>query len=212
LIYLSGRLSVEQIGNRLDIGIMLGYRAGSLSHGKRHLEKALWAADNGCYTNPDLDVNEYFEWLQCLSKYQETCLFATAPDVVGDAIQTWERSKRVLPLIRELGYPAALVAQDGIEHCARIEWDSFDCLFIGGTTEWKLSGDAFSVIKQALARGKWVHMGRVNSFRRMLRARYYGCHSTDGTQLAFAPDKRLVQLEKWLDFIRHQPVLGGVQT
>jgi hypothetical protein len=41
MIYLSGRLQAAQIGARPDIGIMLGYRAGSLSHGKRHLEKCL---------------------------------------------------------------------------------------------------------------------------------------------------------------------------
>lgn len=209
MIYLTGRLSVEKIGNRPDIGIMIGYRAGSLSHGRTHLEKTLWAADNGCFTNPKLDVREYLKWLKRLGKYRETCLFATAPDVVGDNKATWERSEPVLPKIRALGYPAALVAQDGIEN-HEIQWDTFDCLFIGGTTEWKLSGDAFSVTRQALREGKWVHMGRVNSFRRLLRARYYGCQSTDGTQLAFAPDKNLALLERWLDFINAQPLLTSI--
>src|SRR5262245_29204398 len=102
MIYLSGALKAEKIGNRLDIGIMIGYREGSLSHGKRHLEKCLWAADNDCYTNPDLNVNRYLTWLKNLSEYKETCLFATAPDVVGDAKQTWERSQDVLPQIRML--------------------------------------------------------------------------------------------------------------
>lgn len=207
MIYLSGRLQAEKIGSRPDIGIMIGYREGSLSHGKRHLEKCLWAADNGCYTNPDIDVDQYLAWLENLSGFRETCLFAVAPDVVADAKATWERSRDVLPQIRALGYPAALVAQDGIED-ETIHWESFDCLFIGGSTEWKLSRDAFWLCREAAKRGKWAHMGRVNSFRRLLQARFAGCHSTDGTQLAFAPDKRLDQLERWLDFIRAQPTLN----
>lgn len=207
MIYLSGRLSASKIGDRLDIGIMLGYREGSLSHGRRHLEKILWAADNGCFTNPDLNVESYLQWLGKLSEWRETCLFAVAPDVVADARATWERSREVLPKIREMGFPAALVAQNGIEDMA-INWEAFDCLFIGGSTEWKLSSNAFWLCREAQKQGKWVHMGRVNSFRRMLQARFAGCNSTDGTQLVFAPDKRLAQLEKWLDFIHKQPVLN----
>jgi hypothetical protein len=207
MIYLSGRLKVEKIGQRLDIGIMLGYREGSLSHGRGHLEKVLWAADNGCFTNPDLNVDNYIAWLTNLAQYKETCLFATAPDVVGDSRATWERSKEILPVIRKLGYPAALVVQDGIE-AGPIKWDDFDCLFIGGSTEWKLSTNTHWLCREAIKQGKWVHMGRVNSFRRMLQARFAGCHSCDGTQLAFAPDKRLEQLERWLDFIEAQPVLN----
>lgn len=207
MIYLSGRLSVEQIGSRPDIGIMLGYREGSLSHGRRHLNKCLWAADNGCYTNPDLNVENYLAWLQNLTEFQETCLFATAPDVVADAKATWERSRDVLPQIRALGFPAAFVAQDGIDN-EPIHWEAFDCLFIGGSTEWKLSNNTYWLCKEAIKEGKWVHMGRVNSFRRLLRARLAGCSSTDGTQLAFAPDKRLEQLERWLDFMKAQPVLN----
>lgn len=207
MIYLSGRLTASKIGERLDIGIMIGFRAGQMAHGKRHLEKVLWAADNGCFTNPDLDVDEYLDWLKNLSEFRETCLFATAPDVVADAKATWERSREVLPKIRALGYPAAFVAQDGIEN-ETIHWESFDCLFIGGSTEWKLSTDTHWLCREALRQGKWAHMGRVNSFRRLLQARFAGCHSVDGTQLAFAPDRRLKQLERWLDFIHRQPVLN----
>lgn len=186
---------------------MLGYRRGRMSFGKGGLAKVVWATDNGCYTNPDIDVTKYLRWLRSLREFRETCLFATAPDVVADAKATWDRSQEVLPRIRELGYPAAFVAQDGIESTP-IPWNSFDCLFVGGSTEWELSSSAFWLCREAAKSGKWVHMGRVNSFQRLLLARFAGCHSTDGTGLAFAPDKRLAQLEKWLDFIQAQPVLN----
>lgn len=187
---------------------MLSYREGiSAPRNPSYLKEVLFGLDNGCFTNPNLNVAKYLGWLKSLNDMRETCLFATAPDVVGNARATWERSKEVLPQIRALGYPAALVAQDGIEG-ERIDWDAFDCLFIGGSTDWKLSTNTHWLCREAIQQGKWVHMGRVNSFRRLIQARFAGCHSCDGTQLAFAPDKRLAQLEKWLDFIKAQPVLN----
>ena len=42
---------------------------------------------------------------------------------VGDAAATLTRSAPMLPRIRALGYPAALVAQDGLEHLA-VPWDA----------------------------------------------------------------------------------------
>ena len=128
---------------------MLGYREGSLSHGRNHLEKVLWAADNGCFTNPDSDVDRYIWWLSSLSAWKENCLFAVAPDVVADAKKTWARSKDARPKIRELGYAAAFVAQDGIDDL-KIEWDAFDCLFIGGSTDWKLSTNTFWLCREAV--------------------------------------------------------------
>lgn len=45
----------------------------------------------------------------------------------------------MLPKIRALGVPAALVAQDGLEDMVdRVPWDEFDVLFIGGSTAFKL--------------------------------------------------------------------------
>lgn len=218
MIYLSGAMQAERIGERKDIGVIVSFRPNGDFMGKtKRFTKCLWAADNGCFTNPNLKVADYLNWLKELSEVKEemedetihsmieNCLFATAPDVVGDAKETWKRSKDVLPLIRELGYPAALVAQDGIED-EEIHWDDFDCLFIGGSTEWKLN--SYWLCREAITRGKWVHMGRVNSLRRMLIARFSGCHSADGTTLAFAPDKKFEEVSAWLEVINRQPVLN----
>lgn len=166
-----------------------------------------WAADTGCYTQgARFDLARYLGWLGRLGPARGSCLFATAPDVVGDARATWERSADVLPRIRRLGYPAALVAQDGAEALA-LEWEAFDALFIGGSTGWKLSEAAFALAAEARARGKWTHLGRVNSRRRMRVAAAAGYHSADGTQAAYGPDKRLAQMTRWLAEIRRQPPL-----
>ncbi|MDQ3802955.1 MAG: hypothetical protein M3416_03765 [Acidobacteriota bacterium] len=208
MIYLSGTLKPKEIANRLDIGLLLGFRPGGDFNGQaKYVDRILWAADNNCFNDPAVKAEDYLTWLERMSPFRENCLFANALDVVGDAAKTWERSRDVLPEIRRLGYPAALVAQDGMED-RPVEWDAFDCLFIGGSTEWKLSGDAFWLCREAQKQGKWVHMGRVNSKRRILQARFAGCNSVDGTFLKFGPDVNLPTLEKWLDFIHKQPVLN----
>jgi hypothetical protein len=209
MIYLSTNMKASA-GARRDIGVLASYHNGQKSI-RKHFSTTIWAADNGCFTKPDLDVEDYLRWLAELRVYLPTCLFATAPDVVGDAGATWERSEAVLPKIRELGFKAALVAQDGIEH-RPIRWGAFDVLFIGGTTQWKLSEAAYEVARQAKSYGLHVHMGRVNSRRRLRIAYLAGCDSADGTHLAFMPDVRLAQMERWLDEFKTQPFLRGLEA
>lgn len=157
-----------------------------------------WFADNGCFSAKGeraFDLCSYLNWLK--SKDHTCCLGATAPDKMEDADETLRRSIPVLPLIRAAGYKAALVAQDGLERLT-VPWNDFDVLFLGGSTEWKLSDAAADLTHQALRRGKWVHMGRVNSFKRFLYAMETGCDSVDGTFLAFGPSKNLPILEGWI--------------
>ena len=167
-----------------------------------------WGADNGCFAKPKSFVlAEYFAWLEKMSPALDACLFATAPDVVGDCRATWEKSEPILPEIRKRGYPAALVGQDGIED-ESIDWDALDVLFIGGSTRWKLSDAARQVVGDARRFGKWVHMGRVNSFRRLEYAALIGCDSADGNFLAFGPDTNLPKLLRWLSKLKQCPMLG----
>lgn len=171
--------------------------------GNQPVEGAAWCADNGCFGKGYPGDTEWFAWLERHAHRASTCLFAVAPDVVGDAQATWERSKPWLPRIRQLGYPAALVAQDGIEHMD-IEWDTFDVLFIGGSTDWKLGPHARTITAQAKAHGKHVHMGRVNSLTRLRYAQAIGCDSADGTYIAFGPDLNLPKVLGWLRDVNHQ--------
>lgn len=206
MIYLSG---VERVETRraAAAGHPLGVMAqpgNAVARQAGHYPA--WAADNGCYARgAAFDLGRYLDWLAGLG-HRDRCLFAVAPDVVADAAATWERSAPVLPAIRALGYPAALVAQDGIESLA-IDWPAFDCLFIGGSTRWKLSHHAYAAITEAKRRGKWVHQGRVNSLRRLRAAAFAGCDSADGTYLRFGPDANLPRLLGWLAALERQPAL-----
>jgi hypothetical protein len=174
------------------MGLMLTPRAGLRLRAAAAVPA--WAADTGCFKRPEaFDLERYFAWLSAMEPVRERCLFATAPDVVGDATATWERSAPVLPRLRAAGFRAALVAQDGIE-AMRVEWSAFDVLFIGGTTSWKLSDAALVLMAEARRRGKWVHMGRVNSRRRLRFAHLAGCHSADGTYASFNPHEAITRM------------------
>ncbi len=170
----------------------------------------VWAADNGCFAKGDTFVlSDYLRWLGGFSDIASRCVFATAPDVVGDSRKTWARSQPVFPQLRALGFKAALVAQNGIEDMD-VAWDEFDAIFLGGDTAWKLSVCAQSVVAEAKRRGKWAHMGRVNSLRRLERAEQFGCDSVDGNYLGFGPNTNLPKLLRWLRQIEIAPMLNFV--
>lgn len=164
-----------------------------------------WCADNGCF-GKRFDEAAWWEWLCANAVDADRCAFATAPDVVGDARATLERSRPWLAKIRQLGYPAAFVAQDGIEDI-EVPWDEFDVLFIGGSTGWKLGSIARALVGEAKARGKQVHMGRVNSLRRYRYAESIGCDSVDGTFLTYGPTVNLPRLLGWVRDLTDRPAL-----
>lgn len=185
MLYLSGVV-------RPDMPAMITPRMG-----QRPAPGQTWAADNGRFSAPqDYSDEKFLAWLDRMPR--ESCLFATAPDVVGDAAATLALSLPMLPRIRAAGYPAALVAQDGLENLP-IPWDEFDALFVGGTTAWKLSEAAYGLVAEANRRGKWTHMGRVNSWARFSAAAAAGYDSADGTVLRFDPSR---PVHTWAD--RHE--------
>lgn len=196
MIYLSGADNAHlRAVAGLDVGIMttpdIGYTPSSVS------KYRYWAADNACFAHGDtFSMESYVVWLRKFDP--STCLFATAPDVVGDWDGTLKRAASALPILRDLGYRAAIVLQDGAT-VDSVPWGSIDAVFVGGTTEWKLSQAAESICREAKRRGKWAHMGRVNSARRFEIARQMGCDSVDGTFLAFGPEKNLRRMLRWLE-------------
>jgi hypothetical protein len=156
--------------------------------------------DNGCFGKGYPGDSGFLDWLRRRS-YLEYCVFATAPDVLGDAVATLARSTPFFDKIRSLGYRVAFVAQNGLEDLT-VPWSDFDALFVGGDTAWKLGEPAAELVAEANRRGKWTHMGRVNSWNRFWYARLIGCDSVDGTYLVFGPDVNLPKVLGWLDRIQ----------
>jgi hypothetical protein len=107
-------------------------------------------------------------------------------------VATWAKFKELAPVVQSMGYPVALVAQNGMEAMPNVreQLEACDALFLGGDTRWKLSRHAEALATQARALGKWVHMGRVNSFRRLQQAKLMGCNSADGTYIKYRRRKR----------------------
>jgi len=158
-----------------------------------------WAADNGAFGN--FDPRAFVQMLGHVSG-KPGCLWVAAPDVVCDAAATLRLFDKWEPVLRELGFPVALVAQNGIGETA-IPWDRLDCLFLGGDDAFKLGAEGRAVAIDAKRRGKLLHMGRVNSLERIRYALSIGCDSFDGTAWSRWPDhwirwglERLNEFEK----------------
>jgi hypothetical protein len=187
MIYLSGCLpSNPDMQKQLhDNGIGLMLTPFSQRNSKSSPYEWVWAADNGCFAEK-WDEQVWLKWLKGHTA-PATALFATVPDVVADHDKTVERWSEYHTTVSSLGYKPAFVLQDGAK-METIPWATMGCLFIGGSTDFKLSDNARMFCAEAKARSIWVHMGRVNSFKRMVLAKQWGVDSTDGTYLAFGPD------------------------
>lgn len=207
MIYLTG--STNDVIAPALIAAGIGLMA-TLKHCRNLEAYPAYAVDNGCYR----DTWEETSWLDWLATLPATdrCLFAVAPDVYPDARASLERGAEYFGVIRELGFPVAVVTQDGAE---RIDypWEDFDVLFVGGARrddprdEWKVSPAAEGVCRAARNAGKWVHMGRVNSYRRLERARSMGCQSVDGTFIKHAPNHNLGRLDRFVRKLSATPPL-----
>jgi hypothetical protein len=197
LIYLSGASNdaVRNAAQFYPLGLIV---QPGCKYGTHIASFKWWAADNACFAQGDkFDLNNYLDFLDEVKWHNITCLFATAPDVMQDAKATLDKSEPVLPMLRAKRYKAALVGQDGLESL-EVPWEAFDAFFIGGSTEWKLSNGAAWLARQAKRKGKWVHMGRVNSYKRLAYAESIGCDSADGTFIKYGPSVNLPKVIGWL--------------
>ncbi len=145
-----------------------------------------WAADNGSFKG----FNEQ-RFVRMLDKLTRTprCLFVTAPDVVADAKGTAALFRVWEPRLREYGWSVAFVLQDGVT-VRDVPWESCECIFLGGSTGFKLSAAALTILAYAKALGKWVHVGRVNSRKRVEHFMHLA-DSIDGTSVSMYADTYL---------------------
>lgn len=196
-MYLSGAINGTVLANpRPDLGLMISPGMGNSHAPLQHWNHAL---DNGCFAQGEsFDAGDWLEWLASLRRYRERCLFAVAPDVIGNAEATLVRSLPYLPTIRQLGFPVAFVTQNGCTS-ALVPWDRIDVLFVGGDDAWKLGEASWGLCAEAKRRGLRVHVGRVNSYQRLAACAFHDVDSADGTYLAYGPDVNWPKLMRWLD-------------
>ena len=159
-----------------------------------------WACGNDCYVA--LKRAAYVRMLRVVAG-QPGLLWVTAPDVVADADATIARFQLWRPALDYYALPIAFVAQDGQEH-RPVPWDAIRCLFIGGSTAWKEGPHATRLIHEAHGRGKWVHVGRVNTLRRYWWLSSLPIDSIDGTCFSKWPDKFIPWMLRRFDGIQHR--------
>jgi len=177
-------------------GVML--QPGSFSRPDLRLNH--WAVDNGCYAHPErFDLNAYLDYVLQLIDFKETCLFVTLPDVPRDWRQTLDRSTTYLSSMSALGLPLAFVAQDGMP-VDLVPWDAVRAVFVGGSDDW-LDGGCADILREAGRRGKWRHLGRTNTLRRLKIAMRLCCDSVDGTYLKFGPTVNLPKLRRMMETV-----------
>lgn len=139
---------------------------------------AVWALDNAAFSGFSAQA---FEAALAYYRTAPAPLFVVVPDVVANAKATRRLWDTWQPRIE--GYPLAYVLQDG-QRSQDVPWDTCAALFVGGTTAYKLGIEARKLIAEGRARGKHIHMGRVNTKRRLIYALFHGCDTVDGSGFA----------------------------
>jgi hypothetical protein len=132
-----------------------------------------FALDNGCFKR--FDEEKYFNMLDKIKTHKLQPIFVTIPDSFLDPQKTLELYRKFAPRIKKYNFPLAYVIQDGCTP-EEVPNDIF-CCFIGGSVNWKIS-----CVKKFLGLRGWLHIGRVNTYRRLMWAKQYA-DSVDGTSL-----------------------------
>jgi hypothetical protein len=225
IIYLTGATNDEDEPRLIAAGVGLVITRFTNGYMRRVPRYPWHGADIGMGFS---DADIYLDWLDTVPR--DRCLYAVSPDCYPDAVESLRRGMEFAGIIREMGFPVALVAQDGAERLVW-PWEAFDVLFVGGKRneahprqEWKISREAEGLCQQARNHGKWVHMGRVNSRWKMERARAMGCNSADGTFLRFRrrklaedhatsrSERGAGELGRWLYGLECSQMLPGMST
>lgn len=141
-----------------------------------------YAVDNGAWTafNQKRPFNETL-FGSVLKKLGWGADWVVVPDIVEGGLKSLEFSMRWLPRVASESRRQLIAVQDGMSP-GDVEGllSPTVGLFVGGSTDWKL-GTMRSWGDLAAKCRCWLHIGRVNSERRIALCAAAGAHSFDGT-------------------------------
>jgi hypothetical protein len=156
-----------------------------------------YALDNGRFAattkGKKWEERKFERICQVAKEYDRDPMFVVVPDVVGDFDETrreWDRWTASSWLI-EYEFELAFVAQDGCtpdDVPANADW-----VFVGGSPRWKLSN-----IYRFCRSNKKVHIGGVNTGRKLWLSHKSGATSCDGTGWTRGDPKQWTQLLQYL--------------
>lgn len=174
--------------------------------GALRTEGMKYALDNGAWSafTQGEKFDEY-AFCKAVDLLGEKAEFVVAPDIVEGGLRSLEFSLRWLERLQEMRFPTKilLAVQNGMTPDDVREYLSpVVGIFVGGCTEWKLATlNAWGAL--ARRRNCHLHVGRVNSEKRIALCAAAGANSIDGTSATrFA--KTLPRLAAAVDHTRDQ--------
>lgn len=183
------------IGNPA-IGCLLTPRSGnSISS----MDNFLWAADNAAFKN--FDEKKFFLMLEKIKN--QNPLFVCCPDVWGDSRETLNLFNKWNSIIKSYGLKSAFVLQDGIK-IDEVPFEKIDAVFIGGSDKFREEKEIIKIVNRAKELNKWVHMGRVNTLKRIRFAHSIGCDSVDGSGFSMFPNTHIPPAVKFINELNSQ--------
>ena len=177
----------------------LGWIVGPNAYKKhRFWPWIFYALDNDAFAawtkGEPWDAAAFFEMLQETKLQPVKPLWVIVPDVVGDLKATKSNWKKYAGKVAEFGWPLAFAVQDGMKR-DDVPTDA-DVVFVGGSDQqnWK-----WRTAHYWCDHFERVHIGRVNSIRRVRYSERIGAESVDGSSWFRDPSRsRLTDLENWL--------------
>jgi hypothetical protein len=174
-----------------NTGLRVGYLAGRFPGRIGHLYSPRpgrvptgpydflpFALDNGAFrayvSGAPWDEDGWLKTLAWARLSGQRPRWAIVPDVVGDKSATLLSWRRFYGKISAYGWPCAFAVQDGM--CSGDIPSDADVVFVGGSTEWKWAN-----YRRWCGEFPRVHVGRVNSYRRLWDCHEAGAESVDGT-------------------------------
>jgi len=162
-----------------------GWRLLVSAKGRLRTEGMPYALDNGAwwawrYGHP-FDVAAFMRALDRLGAGAD---WIVVPDILAGGKRSLDFSLSWLDVLRAYGRPLLLPVQDGLEPGDVLPHLRAELgIFVGGSTTWKL--DTLSAWGETARRARcYLHVGRVNTVRRVRLCAAAGADSFDGSSVA----------------------------
>lgn len=195
----------SRTGTRRNLAALrdAGWRLMVSARGVLRTEGFAFSLDNGAWTahqrGEPFDTPAFERALGLLGS---TADFVVLPDIVCGGAASLTLSMRWLPRVLEVARLALLPVQDGMrsEEIAPLLSERVG-IFVGGSDAWK---EQTAELWGSIGRGRWVHVGRVNTARRISICAHAGATSFDGSSAS-----RFATTLPMLDRARRQSALFG---
>jgi len=141
-----------------------------------------YALDNGAWSYYQQGVAfDEKAFVKILERRGAHADWVVVPDIVQGGRASWDLTLRWLPRVLDHASRALLAVQDGFdEREVEALIGPRVGIFVGGSTGWKLA-TTHTWARVGRARDAWVHVGRVNTARRIALCADAGVSSFDGT-------------------------------